>query len=422
MPIVNQASQSCHSLDDWLVFIQSQHQKTIDLGLARIQSVGERLGVCDLPGRVILIGGTNGKGTTASLLEAALLAQGFSTGVFSSPHIVKFNECVRINGQMADDAPFIAAFEAIEQARKQAPLTPFEYTTLAALWQFKQLAVDFAIVEVGMGGRGDSTNMVTPDISIITTVSIDHQAFLGRDREAIGYEKAGIMRAAKPVVIGEFNVPQSVIQYARDIGATCYQINQDFHVQQNGQSFDWRSETAELSALPLPNMPLQNVATAVKALELLGALPSDERLASILKEITVEGRFQCIGEQPKTIIDVAHNVESARYLAGRLKQMKSQGYRQVYAVAGMLKDKDIDGTLAQLAEVVDCWFLASLPGERGAEASILQGALEKQSLGPYSCYDNALDALSAAKQQSCDDTLIIIFGSFVTIAAVMQGE
>lgn len=417
-------SQSFDSLDGWLDYFDTLHNKTIDLGLERIGIVAERGSLKQLPGKVILIAGTNGKGTTSRFLEACLLAQGFTTGVFNSPHILHYSECVRINGQILDDPSHIQAFEKIEQLRGDIPLTPFEFSTLAALLIFKQSQLDFAIVEVGMGGRGDSTNIVEPDISVITTVDIDHQAFLGDDREAIGYEKAGVMRHKKPVVVGEYRVPLRMRQYAEQIAADASYINDDYGFSEHLQSWSFHGAGWRFDDLPKANIPTQNAATGLMVLARLSVFPKREVLDEILSALVVEGRFERVSEQPEIIVDVAHNVEAAGYLAGRLKLLKDTRVKNVIAVAGMLKDKDIDGTLAQVSPYIDSWHLATLPTARGADCQTLADALEKRCRRPYSCYQNIEQALAAAKQNCGPADLIIVFGSFVTVAQMksLQGK
>lgn len=415
-------SQSFECLDDWLAYFDTLHGKTIDLGLERIGLVAESLELKQLPGKVILLAGTNGKGTTSRFLEACLLAQGYTTGVFNSPHIVRYNECVRINGRELGDDIHMSAFAEIEQGRGEISLTPFEFSTLSAFHIFKHSKVDYVIVEVGMGGRGDSTNIIEPDISVITTVDIDHQAFLGNDIETIGFEKAGVMRPDKPVVIGEYNVPQSVLAYAEQIAAKPYVVNRDFHLVERMDAIDWACADRQLNDLATPNIPAQNVATAMMVLHLLGVLPDNQSINQVLLSLVVEGRFETISQTPYIIIDVAHNVESAGFLAGQLQKLKDQGIKRISAVAGMLKDKDIEGTLGKVCHLIDDWHLADLPGVRGAAAEQLSAALEKLSDRPYSCYDSVEKALRQARQQWQSDQLIIVFGSFVTIAQVLQGE
>jgi len=415
------SSQSCHTLADWLCYIEQSHPiDKIELGLERVQRVADRAELARLPGKVILIAGTNGKGSTARTLEQLLLAQGFSVGVYSSPHLLRFNERLRFNNQDVDDALWVSALAEIEALRGDTALTYFEFTTLAAFLILKRQPADFCLIEVGLGGRLDATNIVSPDISVITTVDLDHQDWLGSDREAIGREKAGVFRLNKPVVIGELLPPATVRARAAELHCPALIVNQDYFYQQNVDSWSWHCGTSAYQNLPLPALPVQNVATSLAVLKQLALLPEHAVLAKVLSTINLAGRMQFLQNRPAIIIDVAHNPQSARYLAAQLAALKP-GYNKVLALVGMLKDKDMTQALAPLTPVIDQWHLSSLPGSRGAQAAQLSVALEAAApaQADYQQYQDVTTAFRQLLSKLQDDDLLVIFGSFVTVSAVL---
>ena len=372
----------------------------------------------DLSATVILVAGTNGKGTTSRFLEAYLVDQGHSVGLFNSPHVSHYNETVRVNGAIMADSAHIKAFDYIEQNRGDTHLTAFEYSTLAALKIFSNCGVDYVIMEVGLGGRGDATNIVNPDISVLTTVDLDHQAFLGNDRETIGYEKAGIFRADKPAVIGDFDIPQSVLEYGRSLNTQMVCANQDFSITEGEPDWHWQSGELRLEHLLTPKIPLQNVSTALATLQQLNIPLDRASVNTVLISLVVEGRCEVLCDQPLLMADVAHNPQAAGYLATQLAKFRQQGYRQMTAVVGMLKDKDIYHTLASVSEQINQWHLVDLAGPRGAKAAQLGQNLEKLGISEFSCYDCVADGLAQARAGQQSDELIIVFGSFHTVAAL----
>jgi dihydrofolate synthase/folylpolyglutamate synthase len=407
------------TLPDWLDYLEGRHDKSIDLGLARIGKVCERLALANLSSKVILIGGTNGKGTTSRFIESYLIGQGACVGLFNSPHIINYTELVRINAQRLTSQTHIAAFAYIEQHRGDTSLTFFEYGVLAALKLFKDAALDYVIIEVGLGGRGDATNIVNPDVSVITTIAIDHQAWLGNDRETIGYEKAGIFRPGKTAIFGEFEPVQSVFDYAQELTCQLLCANRDFSLSVQGQKWSWQSGDLLLEQLSMAKIPLQNVSTALATLQQLGVELTPSAVNAVLASLVVEGRCQVINEQPLVIVDVAHNPQSSEYLAVQMKTYRQQGYAKVTAVVGMLADKDIYHTLANIASQIDVWHLVDLTVPRGAAASVLAQTLEKLGIDNYSCYDCVADGLAKAKAGQQSDELVIVFGSFHTIAGAL---
>jgi dihydrofolate synthase/folylpolyglutamate synthase len=414
-----QKSQPPNTLDDWLYYLDHLHTSEIDMGLTRVGKVAQKLGLDKSLAKIILIAGTNGKGTTSRFLEAYLISQGFSVGLFNSPHLIHYNERVRINtGQLGDDI-HVKAFDYIEQNRGETSLTSFEFSTLAALKIFADNPLDFVIMEVGLGGRLDSTNIVNPDISVITTIDIDHQAFLGDNREAIGFEKAGIFRADKTAVVGDFDIPQSVLKHGRELGCTLVCANSEFTLTEYEQHWCWQSETLKIDPLLPAKIPVQNVSTALATLQQLNITIDRESINAVLQTLVVEGRLQVISETPYVIVDVAHNPESASYLAGQLAKFRQQGYTKIRAVVGMLKDKDIDKALANVAGEVCDWYLVDLTGPRGAKATVLRQSLEKLGVSQISCYDCVDQGLAQAKADWKATDLIIVFGSFFTIANIL---
>ena len=421
MSAISLSSQSCQTLADWLCYIEQSHPiDKIELGLERVKKVAARADLAKLPGKVILIAGTNGKGSTARTLEQLLLAQGFGVGVYSSPHLLRFNERLRLNNHDVTDALWVDALAQIEALRHEIALTYFEFTTLAAFAILKRQPVDFCLIEVGLGGRLDATNIVNPDISVLTTVDLDHQDWLGNDRESIGREKAGVFRQAKPVVIGELLPPASVRAMVSTLACPALIINQDYFYQVNTDGWDWQCGAVAYQGLPLPSLPVQNVATSLAVLKHLSLLPEHALLNQILTGITLAGRMQFLQHRPAIIVDVAHNPQSARYLATQLSALKPR-YGKVVALAGMLKDKDMVQALAPLTSVIDQWHLSSLPGSRGASAAQLSAALvSAASVQPdYQQYHDVTTAFSKLLSKLQDDDLLIIFGSFVTVSAVL---
>ncbi|MBU0912713.1 MAG: bifunctional tetrahydrofolate synthase/dihydrofolate synthase [Gammaproteobacteria bacterium] len=415
--LLSPASQSCQTLTDWLCYIEQKHpQHQIELGLARVLKIAQRADLHLLPGKKVLIAGTNGKGTTARTLEQLCAVQGLSVGVYSSPHLLQFNERLRINGEDVADTLWCEAFAFIEQLRGDIELTYFEFTTLASFYLLKQKQPDLCLIEVGLGGRLDATNIIEPDLSILTTVDLDHQDYLGPDRESIGREKAGVFRAGKPAVIGEADIPQSVMKYSQDIKAKLLCINTDYHYSVTDLRFDWQGVQSRLEALPLTAVPLQNIATALTALEVLALLPSKQQAAQVLTELSLPGRMQWLSKTPGILLDVAHNPQSAGYLAAQLKFIKER-YARVHLLVGMLKDKDIRQSLAPFHPLADHWHLVDLPGARGAQANMLLEQLPAQS--SYSCYSDLESGYRQALLSMQANDLLVIFGSFVTVSAVL---
>ncbi len=412
-----QNGQSCKTLHDWLCYIEQSHPiEKIELGLGRVQQVAEVADLHNLPGKKILIAGTNGKGTTARTLEQLLLVQGYSVAVYTSPHLLRFNERLRLNGQDASDEQWVEGLAQVEAARGNIPLTYFEFTTLAAFAVMKTANVEICIVEVGLGGRLDATNIITPDISVITTIDLDHQDWLGNDRDSIAREKAGIFRTQCPAVIGELSVPASMQAIAEALQSSVAIVGRDYHFIENEQGWQWIWQ-GQTWLLPRPTVPMQNVATSLTTLALLQLLPEQAVVAKVLTDMTLPGRMHWLQRAPAILLDVAHNPQSAMYLAKQVQKIAPQ-YRRVSVLIGMLKDKDITQSLASFGEIVDQWHCVSLPGVRGASAEQVQQSL------PLNASSQAYADIGTAWQQIIpqlqDDELLVIFGSFVTVSAVLE--
>lgn len=426
------------TLSDWLSHIERIHPKSIDMGLDRIREVAQRLRLKRPAKKVITIGGTNGKGSTVAFIEAIARAAGWKVGAYTSPHLLEYNERVRIDGADADDADLIAAFEAIEAARDDVALTYFEYGTLAALWLFERAGLDLAILEVGLGGRLDATNLVDADVAVITTVDLDHQDYLGDDREAIGAEKAGIARAWKPLVLGDDDPPSSVLGHAYRIGASTWRIGNDFFFEKLPAVADddgdtpqprwrWREVGFRLD-LPMPRLAapvqLRNAAVAIAALRALGRPPKSlpkTAIAEGVGQALVRGRLQRFERAGvEIVIDVAHNPQAAGSLAAWLAADPADG--TVHAVYAALADKDVAGVVQALAPHVGQWHLAGLAeaGPRGGSVQALAQRLAGSAAAAGVRHEQVLPALEAALQKAQPGDRILVFGSFHTAAAALD--
>ncbi|MCC8362273.1 bifunctional tetrahydrofolate synthase/dihydrofolate synthase [Lysobacter sp. A6] len=413
------------SLEDWLAYIERQHPQDIALGLDRVRAVAERMGLVAPAERAILVAGTNGKGSTVAFLESIARAAGLRVGTYTSPHLLRYNERVRIDGHDVDDAPLVDAFEAVEQARGDTPLTYFEYGTLAALWLFEHAGLDLAVLEVGLGGRLDAVNIVDADVAVITTVDLDHQDWLGDNRETIGKEKAGIARGWKPLVLGEDDPPSSVLGHAYRIGASAIRANCDFFFDplDNGQ-WRWREVNFELD-LPMPALaaPVQmrNAATAIAALRALDIPMTRAAIAEGIAGAHVAGRLQRIAhERGDVVLDVGHNPQAARALAEWLEAAPVEG--RTLAVYGALADKDTAGVVGALAARIDAWFLAGLPeaGPRGLAVETFAERLQGTAAAAGERHATVAEALAAALSAAKAGDRVLVFGSFHTVGEAMR--
>ncbi|MGE6263479.1 bifunctional tetrahydrofolate synthase/dihydrofolate synthase [Aeromonas media] len=412
-----QQSQS-RSLVDWLSYLEQIHPVNIDMGLDRVGAVARRMGLTQLPFKVITVAGTNGKGSSCAMAASILMAAGYKVGVYSSPHLLRFTERVRIDGAELSDNEHCAAFAEVEAARGEIALTFFEFATLAGLWLFCRAAPDVLLLEVGLGGRLDATNVVESDVALITSIALDHCDWLGDTREAVAVEKAGVYRAGKPAISGEPNPPTTIASEAARLGAFLRQVGRDFHCDEQDADWDYHGLNHWLG-LPKPALPLMNAVTVLAALESLGLPLPESAIRDGLANARLAGRMQRLQNDPLVIVDVAHNPHSAAYLASQLRQIPCKGKRR--AVVGMLKDKDMAGSLAELDGLIDQWFLASLTGPRAATAEQLAAALG-DGQGSAATFDGVSAAYGAAMAASSPDDMVIVFGSFYTVADVLAAS
>lgn len=412
------------SLQGWLQYIEALHPKSIAMGLERVQAVRQRL---DLPLDfvVITVAGTNGKGSTCAMLEQVYLQAGYRVGCYTSPHILRYNERVRIMGREAADADLCAAFARVEEARGDTALTYFEFGTLAALCCFCQHELDVVILEVGLGGRLDAVNVVDADVAIVTSIDLDHMDYLGDNRESIGFEKAGVYRAGRAAICADVSPPATLLKHAETIQAELLCIHRDFHYQvQSGRwHYHWADFT--LHDLPLPalagDFQLSNASAVLTAIQSLhDKLPVNaEAIHAGLQHVNLAGRFDVRQSAPSVILDVAHNPHAAAALASNLNAQANAG--RTLAVFAMLADKDIPGVVAAVHATVHAWYLADIPQIRGAKAIQLQEAVtEIDPDVPVHVYRTVAEAYRQACIDAGENDRIIVFGSFFTVADVMQ--
>ncbi|RSD29884.1 bifunctional tetrahydrofolate synthase/dihydrofolate synthase [Vibrio pectenicida] len=410
-----QTLQATSSITMWLDYLANIHTSNIDLGLERVKAVAEMANLTKPAPTIITVAGTNGKGSTCALMEAILLDAGHSVGVYSSPHLIRYNERVRINGKELADEKHTQAFDYIEQKRSDISLSFFEFGTLAALRLFQTESVDIVLLEVGLGGRLDATNIVDHDVSVITSLAIDHVDWLGDDIEVIGFEKAGIYRANRPAICGQPKAPSTVAAHADDIGAELYQVGIQYDYQAiDENSWCWSHGPYRLEQLPIPVLPLQNAATALMALATANLDISDVNIVNGLEAAQLPGRMQVIHNEPTVILDVAHNPHSAGYLVEQTQQ-KYHG-KEVHIVVAMLHDKDIKATLDVISITANYWYPASLKGPRAAQANELSQFLPDNTMS----FSTPIDALKAAMNEAKDNDVILVVGSFHTVGEVLD--
>ena len=417
------------SLDGWLAHCERLHPRNIDMGLERVRAVAQRLGL-HFSCPVITVAGTNGKGSTCAMLEAVALQAGYRTGVYTSPHLVHFEERCRIHGEIVPAADLLPHFEAVERARTagdEVSLTYFEFTTLAILHLMSQSRLDVAILEVGLGGRLDATNVVDADCAVITSIDIDHTEFLGPDRESIGREKAGIMRTGRPVIVGDPMAPQSVIDHAREIGADLWRFGHDFNYSGDKQQWAWAGRGRRYAGLAYPALrganQLVNASGALAALEALRErLPINaQAVRAGLALVELPGRFQIVPGQPTLVLDVAHNPHSVAALTANLDAMGF--FPTTHAVFGAMADKDLAPMLARMDPLIDRWYFTDLPTPRAAGAAALQAAWQaatRRRDAGSAVFASPMEALRAAEAQAQATDRIVVFGSFYTVGGVLE--
>ena len=411
-------------LEHWLDRISRQHPTTIEMGLDRVRAVAGRMGLRAPARRTLVVGGTNGKGSTVAFAEAIARAAGLRVGAYTSPHLLRYNERVRIDGAEATDEALVAGFEAVEAGRGETPLTYFEYATLCALWLFQREALDLAVLEVGLGGRLDAVNIVDGDAAIITTVDLDHQDWLGGDVEAIGFEKAGIARPFKPLVLGDDDPPASVLRHAYAIGAPAWRIANDFFAEPvDHERWRWR-EVGFGMLLPMPALaaPVQvrNAACAIAALRALDLGIGRDAHAEGVARAHVDGRLQrlrCDGVE--VVVDVGHNPQAARALSAWLQEQPRQPTQAVYAA---LADKDAAGVVAALEAHVDGWHVAGLAdaGPRGQDVADFATRLQGTAAAGARRHVDVAAALAAALVEAGAGGRVLVFGSFHTVEQALR--
>lgn len=419
------------NLNAWLNYLESAHPVGIDMGLLRIGQVKDQLGIrFDVP--VITVGGTNGKGSTCALLESVLIEAGYKVGCHTSPHLLDFNERARINGESASDEAILKHFNIVEQARlgldSPVSLTYFEFTTLAILSLFAASDLDVIILEVGLGGRLDAVNIIDSDCAIVTSIDIDHAAYLGNDRESIAFEKAGIFRSNKPAICADPVPPQSLISHAEKIGADLWLQGRDYNFQGDQQQWGWAGRGKRFSGLAYPalrgaNQILNASAVIAALMSLREKLPiSAQDIRSGFAFVDLPGRFQVIPGKPTTVLDVAHNPHASSALAQSLGNMGYFPY--THAIFGAMADKDIKGVIKPMLDLVDFWHCADLPIERAAKAEELKKILEDCGVkntkdSGVDCYKDPAFAFQKTLENVGENDRILVFGSFFTVAGVM---
>ena len=415
------------TLDGWLGLLEARHGQSIQLGLDRVRAVRDAL---DLPQTcpVFTVGGTNGKGSTCALLEAVLLAAGYRVGLYTSPHLLCYNERVRIDGRDVDDAVLVDAFAEVERARGEIPLTYFEHGTLAAWVAFCRAGLDAIILEVGLGGRLDAVNVFEPDCAIVTSVAMDHMDYLGDNREAIGFEKAGIFRAGRPAICSDPQPPASLLAHAEAIGARLWVSGRDFGFSgdQNQWAF-WTAGGSRRGGLAYPSLrgmnQLLNAAAVMAACESVrDILPVPmQAIRQGFMLVELPGRFQVLPGRPSIVLDVAHNPQAAGVLNENLASMGF--FPETWAVIGMLADKDVAGVVRLLRDRIDHWLVASLPGPRGLGAEKLAAILREVGVaGDVAEYVSPGSAYEVAVGRAAEGDRIVVFGSFLTVAEVMAAR
>jgi dihydrofolate synthase/folylpolyglutamate synthase len=415
------------TLAEWLAYLEQLHPSAIDMGLERVAEAARHLGLGRVAPRIVTVTGTNGKGSTCAFLASLIAAQGLNVGVYSSPHLLRYNERVQINGRQASDEELCEAFAAVEAARGSISLTYFEMGTLAAFWLFQRAGLDAVVLEVGLGGRLDAVNIQDADVAVVTGIALDHAEWLGNSRESVAVEKAGIFRAGRPAVCGDLHPPAPLLERAAELGAPFYQRGLEFQLQVAVDGWSWRGldakgQALELAGLPLLDLPMENAAAALQAYALLD-LPWDRRsIAGALANTRVTGRLdrraiEVDGKPLTLMLDVGHNPQAAEFLAGRLAARPLQGAR--LAVFGLLADKDLQGVITPLRETFQSWSVAPLPTSRSREAAELQAALTRHGIDAPACASiaEALD-LQVARARAGDE--ILVFGSFYCVAEALQ--
>ena len=410
-------------LDSWLSWQETLHPRAIELGLARPRGVYRRLQPLREDTAVITVAGTNGKGSTVAVIESVLGALGVSVASFTSPHLFRYNERVRVDGAPVSDRELIEAFQEVESARRDTGLTYFEYGTLAALTVIARRGPAVAVLEVGMGGRLDAVNLIDADVAVITSIALDHQAWLGADRDAIGREKAGILRSGRPLVLGDRDPPGSVLKRAADLDVPTLRLGQDFEHRREGDHWSFSGTHGHIPMLPgerLAGPLIDNASCALEALSQLDRtwLERPQQVARGLARVTLTGRLQVLPGDPEWIVDLAHNPDGAAALAAYLKTRDAAG--RTIAVFGMLADKDIGGVVEVMADDVDEWIVTGLPGDRGATAGEIAAQAAVAGAGLLREAESVDEAVALARATARPGDRVLAFGSFYLVGPVLE--
>jgi dihydrofolate synthase/folylpolyglutamate synthase len=415
-----------HTLQEWLDWQQRFHPKAIDLGLERVAQVWRRLHPGPFPCRVITVAGTNGKGSSVAFLDAILGAAGYRVGCYTSPHLLRYNERIRVAGREAADADICRTFEQVEAARQGISLTYFEFGTLAALKIFSGADLDVAVLEVGLGGRLDAVNIIDPEAALITAIALDHSEWLGETRERIAVEKGGILRPGRPAVIADPDPPETLLQLAQELSADTRVAGRDYGFRSRGESWEWWGRQQRHGELPLPRLvgdfQLANAAAVLAVLESLREkLPvTEEAIAAGLRAARIDGRFQVLSGEPALVLDVAHNPQAAQALARNLAAQPCRG--RTLALFSALRDKDIPGIVQAVQGEIDHWYLVPLEDDRATPLEQLRQLLLQAGVGAQqiTAIPSLADALQQLRTDAGPDDRVAVFGSFLTVAGVEQ--
>jgi len=413
------------NLADWLAWQETLHVSEIELGLERCQSVADRMGLKQPEYGFVSVSGTNGKGSSVAMLSTIMIQAGYKTGVYTSPHLIDYNERIRIDGENVSDELLCEAFESIDQARGETSLTYFEFGTLAAYYIFEKQDVDFAVFEVGLGGRLDAVNMMDADVALVTSIAIDHVDWLGDTRDAISLEKAGIMRSGHPAVCSDPDAPEALIEFARDNKVDLHLSGSDYQYDFSDDVWNWSDNKTTYKDLPRPSLrgdfQLMNAAGVLKVIQ---CLPdqykvSEDHIRKGLQQTKLAGRFQVIPGEVEYVLDVAHNPHAAKTLANFLKANPVKGKNHI--LIGMLKDKDASGVINEIGAYIDDWHVAGLGGSRGTGSEQLVKQLEAADIQiPVHSYTSVEEAYNVLQQQAQPGDRVLVAGSFLTVSAVMK--
>ena len=421
------AATKYQSLDDWLAWQTTLHAREIELGLDRIRKVAKRLNIIDCPFTVITVAGTNGKGSTVAMLSTMLHHAGYKVGTYTSPHIIHYNERIRVGLRCVQDDQLCASFAKIDAAREGTSLSFFEFATLTALDIFHEQKVDVAVLEVGLGGRLDATNIIDCDLAFVTSIGLDHTEWLGDSRESIAYEKAGIFRSGVPAVCGDVEPPESIADVAGKVDAKLYQLNENFSYKVAQSSWSFLTAGGELYGLPFPSLSgaiqIRNAATALMGLHCLrDKLPiSLEAIETGLREVTLEGRFQRIVKDCEIILDVAHNYDSACVLAENLQALPKPA--KTIAVFAILNDKDLNGIVELVRPYIDQWFISEVNSPRAMKVKQVEQAVSECGQNvEFKSFDTVEDAYLQAQNDAQKGDRILVFGSIFTVSEVLASE